>query len=717
MKIIKKLISVLAVLSFFSAGTYAEADVSKNLSYKATADSGNISVTEDKLTGQTDYSNLNVNVIKDINGQKTVIYSGALGGYADGAFSNIDFSEKDFIFILDWNTMGNEAICIVPVSGKIKTPFNTFSVKNTADNLFRLDDALAHTEIVDGINKKTYNVNVLPDEYLEYMETLGRESGNYGDGSVPAPTITYDYSISKINLRDNEDMPSDRLVNGGVLQSVTVESNGIDDNVILAVAEYNGYTLTKLTSYSINLENNKDVVMTGYKLSDITPDTSIKLFVWDAYWGTNPKANPVTLFPENDVDISINFLYDDIYSEKELQGGQTITAEITARSTKWWPQAMSLYFALYDENDKLVSIANTNSSIISDGNYQFLSVALQLPDKLPANYKIKSFVWNTQSMHPYMENETISCTDDYYADNISEAKTINISKAVKGRINTDNDLDYIKFVPSSTQDCLIQISGNGQTAGTLYNADGDIITSIDNFSNQTIGALTEMTLIKDQTYYLGLSGTAESNYTLTVAPNNKSNDSIFVTGSGIAAEGSAISDKAQTFKAELISSDGTAICTREFNSDANGGYNLEIPADISNGEYYFIISQNNTVKKLWHINTLVNNSTFEAEKGEYCIIPIAASNTASLENVVFSVCYNADDFELYDACDLTADTENTVTEISDKQIRILKVCPSYMAFEAAQIDSNGQNNIINTVKLKSKKNAVIKASVCAYTVQ
>lgn len=724
MKIVKRMISALAALSIFSVSVLASADASSNLSYKITADSEKISVTENKLTDQTDYSDLNVNVIKDINGQQTTIYSGALGGYADGAFSNMDFSEKDFIVIFDWDTTENEAIYIVPVSEKTETvvaaeaQFNAFAARSDiGDDFFRLDNALENEETVDGVNKKTYDVGKLPDEYLDYMGTLGSESENYGDGSIPAPAITYDYNISNINLRDDDDAPADCLVNGGVLQSVTVESNGVNNEVILAVAEYNGYTLTKLTSYCIDLENNKDVVMTSYMLSNITPDTSIKLFVWDAYWGTNPQANPVTLFPENNIDISINFLYDDVYSEKKPQSAQTITAEVNARSTKWWPQTINLYLALYDENDKLISISSADGSITSDGNYQFLSVTMSLSDNMPEEYKIKSFVWDTQSMRPYLESEIMSCTDDYYADNISNAKLINTSKTVKGRIDTDNDLDFIKFIPSSNQDYLIQILGNGQVTGTLYNADGDIITTIDNFPKQTIGALTEQSLIKGQTYYLGLRGIAESDYTLTVVPNNKSNDSITVTGNGIIAEGQAISDTVQAFTAELISSVGTVVYSQEFNSDINGAYNLEIPTNVVDGEYYFIISQNNTVKKLWHINTLVNSSTFEAAKDEYCTIPIAALNTTSLENVVFSVCYNADDFELYDACDLTSDIENTVTEITDKHISILEIRPSYISFKAGNIDSLDENNVINTVKLKAKKNAVMKASVCAYTAQ
>ena len=74
--------------------------------------------------------------------------------------------------------------------------------------------------------------------------------------------------------------------------------------------------------------------MTNYDLSNITENTYIKLFVWDSYWGTTPKANPITLFTENDMEISVNFMYDNSYTEKAFNRGETIKAQVNAKSTK-----------------------------------------------------------------------------------------------------------------------------------------------------------------------------------------------------------------------------------------------------------------------------------------------------------------------------------------------------------------------------------------------
>jgi len=358
------------------------------------------------------------------------------------------------------------------------------------------------------------------------------------------------------------------------------------------VAEYNGYTLTKLTSYDITLSNNKDVVMTNYALSNITENTSVKLFVWDSYWGTTPKANPITLFTENDMEISVNFMYDNAYTEKAFNRGETIKAQVNAKSTKWWSQAVNLYIALYDENNKLISLASANSNIISDGNYQFIDVELPLAQDLPSGYIVKTFVWESQSMKPYLTNETIVSTDDYHADNIQNARYVNISKAVNGIINTDTDKDFIKFIPTVTQDYLIQLFGNEQLGITLYNSDGAIITTNDDYYSANTGTIIEQTLTKGEMYYVGLSGTAQDEYTLTITPNTKQTDNLQITGNEIIATGQA--EATQSLNAKLLSTTGNLVSTQEFTVDETGNYTVNVPTDLSSGEYYFAILNANT---------------------------------------------------------------------------------------------------------------------------
>ena len=455
--------------------------------------------------------------------------------------------------------------------------------------------------------------------------------------------------------------------------------------------------------------------MTNYALSNITENTSVKLFVWDSYWGTTPKANPITLFTENDMEISVNFMYDNAYTEKAFNRGETIKAQVNAKSTKWWSQAVNLYIALYDENNKLISLASANSNIISDGNYQFIDVELPLAQDLPSGYIVKTFVWESPSMKPYLTNETIVSTDDYHSDNIQNARYVNISKAVNGIINTDTDKDFIKFIPTVTQDYLIQLFGNEQLGITLYNSDGAIITTDDDYYSASTGTIIEQTLTKGEMYYIGLSGTAQDEYTLTITPNTKQTDNLQITGNEIIATGQA--EVMQSLNAKLLSTTGNLVSTQEFTVDETGNYIVNVPTDLSSGEYYFAISNANTVQKMWKINTLVNNCSFDTVQDEYCIIPVTVSNVDNLENINFSVCYAADDFELYDICDMTETIENTVMEISDEWIDVVDIQPSYIIFKSLKTELSDNKEIINIIKLKAKQSTSSTVSVCAYTIQ
>ena len=715
MKKLKRIAASIIAMYMLIGTAFAETDT---ITYKAKMENGEVTIEEKDLTGVIDNSNLEVNVIKQQGNTKTTVFTGKLKDYDNGHWVNIDFSEIQFLLIFNWETIENESICIIPANSTIscsnvqQKKFKALQVDS--DEFFRLENALDVEDTSGDIPKKIYNVDLLPSEYLDYMSELGSETGNYGDGSVPAPAVSYDYDITKINLRDDEDNSVNHLVNGGVLQSVTVESNGVDDDVILAVAEYNGYTLTKLTSYNITLTNNRDVVMTNYALSNITEDTSIKLFVWDAYWGTTPKANPITMFTENDMDISLNFMYDNAYTEKVFNRDKTFSAQVNVKSTKWWPQDVSLYVALYDENNKLVSIANKNSNIISNGKYQFIDVGLPLAQDLPNGYTVKTFVWENQSMKPYLANETVASIDDYHSDNVSDARLINISNAVKGIINTDTDKDCVKFIPTSTQDYLIQLSGSEDLKMKLYDSRGNVITTTDFYSSST-GTIIEQSLTKGKVYSIEISGAAQDEYSLTITPNTKANDNLFVTGRGIDADGQAAA--AQELNAKLLSETGVLISAQECTTDENGNYTVNLPINLSNGEYYFVVSNVNVVQKLWKINALVNNCSFDKLKDEYCIVPVTLSNADKLENINFSVSYADTDFELYDACDMTETIENTATKISDKSLDIVNVQPSYIVFKSLKTEEIGNNELINIVKLKSKQNAASDISVCAYTIQ
>lgn len=122
MKKVKRIIAALSSVMLFSTSMFAQA---QNITFKATVDSGNISVTEDNLTAEIDNSDLNVKVYTYTNGTQNLIYTGALGAYDNGVWSNIDFSKIQFLVIFEWDNMDSEPIYIVPCENESAAKTNT----------------------------------------------------------------------------------------------------------------------------------------------------------------------------------------------------------------------------------------------------------------------------------------------------------------------------------------------------------------------------------------------------------------------------------------------------------------------------------------------------------------------------------------------------------------------------------------------------------------
>lgn len=119
MKLMEKLVVFAAALLMLKANVYAEETTYSSLN--AAIKGQNISVKETELMGNADNSNLQVEVIEQAGEQTTVIYTGSLIGYDNGAWVNFDFSSTDFLLIFDWDNCENESICIKPTVSQAET--------------------------------------------------------------------------------------------------------------------------------------------------------------------------------------------------------------------------------------------------------------------------------------------------------------------------------------------------------------------------------------------------------------------------------------------------------------------------------------------------------------------------------------------------------------------------------------------------------------------
>lgn len=90
MKKLKRITTAILAVYMLSAAAFAEE--THTAQFKVKVDNRqNVTVTESSFISEKDNSGLNVNVVKYSGGSKELIYSGVLGGFDNGAWSNMDF--------------------------------------------------------------------------------------------------------------------------------------------------------------------------------------------------------------------------------------------------------------------------------------------------------------------------------------------------------------------------------------------------------------------------------------------------------------------------------------------------------------------------------------------------------------------------------------------------------------------------------------------------
>jgi len=226
-------------------------------------------------------------------------------------------------------------------------------------------------------------------------------------------------------------------------------------------------------------------------------------------------------------DVSINFLYNNVYSEKVLNSGQTVTIEASAANATTSQKNLTLYVAEY-QNGVLTAVRTAPKNIYNWGlnDYQNSSINLTLPSTNLQGYSLKAFVWDSATMKPYVESATLTSTaTDYYPNTVDDAVYISDMRTLNGKINSASDVDWFKIIPSSgIGSYFIQTTGSTNTKGALYDTDKTTIVSestghpssntVRN-NNFKIGA----TLEQGKVYYLKVSSENQStgDYTLSMS--------------------------------------------------------------------------------------------------------------------------------------------------------------------------------------------------------
>lgn len=441
---LKKIMVLAAAFCMFSVNVYPE---TKDISYKATVDVENISVVEHSLTSDTDYSDLYVNVIKDTNGQRTTIYRGLLGGYDDGAFADVDFSEINFLVVFDWNTMEDEAIYIIPSTNQATSSAATLNVNS---NMVLEENTI---ELQSTISTATIQTNMSLMYNNKYCESV----------LLPGQTLTIPVTITNTGTTSVEIVPY--IAKYDLLGRLTDLTQG---NLITAPANQ---TVTVTLSNEFNTDT----------------DCTAKVFFWQKN-NIKPVADSIYLTIQN------QDYYADTYTEankidmdKQLCGVINTSTDIDI--VKFTPTVTGLYALQLDASNGTVCG-------LYDSTQTLLNSVSAVTDK---NYLLYSLTANQDYYIRFngAENNSYEIASALPSELISLTKNIGTASS----LSESYDYNVYSFTPTTTGSYVITAVESSNVKADLYNASFEKVASSD-VSDTSVSFRITNDMTANQTYYV-----------------------------------------------------------------------------------------------------------------------------------------------------------------------------------------------------------------------
>lgn len=334
MQFLKRLTITLIILSVLILQVHAEETY--NTSFKVATDGENISVTETELVGNIDNSNLNVEVIKQIGEETTVIYTGLLGNYDGGIWSMIDFSEIDFLLILDWDTMEEESIYIRPIISEETENLTSDTAKMPEINKNNEISVYQNSIIQTGTENAEVNISLLYNN--SYSESV----------LLPGEELTAELQVSNNNTENDIELSA-------IVALYDDAGKFVDMNV---------ESITVAAS-STEIFHNKTIVPAESTV------TNAKIMIWESMNSLKPYTSPVILTLSG-----TDFFGDDYLLSQTINGKNKASGKINGVSDtdvfSFIPQNDGLYyFETLSDIDSYASLfaeGNLTSPISTDDN-------------------------------------------------------------------------------------------------------------------------------------------------------------------------------------------------------------------------------------------------------------------------------------------------------------------------------------------------------------
>jgi len=278
-EIMKRKFILATIIALLLTITNVFAEEINNTTFKATGKDGNVSIVEADIMGEVDYSNLQVKVIKVVKGEESLIFEGILGEYDDGVWSKVDFDNLDFMVILDWNTMEDEAIYIVPLekanyTNEIMTETTDYSVNDvtTAENEILSEEVTTQTDLYEE-HYSSSEIFVIKDAILE-----------------------------------NENNTVNSLQNATVLSKVVLATKQTNEIApVIFAALYNDGRLVDVKMMDATQNNSTGSVVEytlNMPLTNTSENMTLKIMTWDGMGTIKPYAIPLNIYYGYSIDVS-----------------------------------------------------------------------------------------------------------------------------------------------------------------------------------------------------------------------------------------------------------------------------------------------------------------------------------------------------------------------------------------------------------------------------
>ena len=409
------------------------------------------------------------------------------------------------------------------------------------------------------------------------------------------------------------------------------------------------------------------------------------------------------------IQTNISLMYNDKYCENVLLPGETLNVPVSITNSGTTPVEIVSYIAEYDLSGRLIDL--TQGSVINAPANQTVTATLSNEFSADVACTAKVFIWHKDNLKPILNSICLQTQPiDYYADTYENAQNYDITKVINGRIDSVNDIDYIKFVPDISGKYVIHAKSEVNVLGSLYGAQNNLIVSGDSFNG---GYYCALELVSGNTYYLKTTGSAIGEYDITFS---KMHDDSFIQITNDTIKFTKNCDNSSQVCVNLYSSG--EIVQNVVLTPSNNEISVEFNVDDLQSTYTITTVENNVITALYDLKAIEVSKIYNVTSKSYVSVPINVFNVSDISDIYFSLVFNESEFSAFDVCEYTYTTAETGTGlISDAEVDIKAIKNNAIVFKSTKMLTEPWSGKVNTIKLQALNDGEYSVKTIVYSVK